>query len=54
MYGVKTTAAGSSGGLAGLTASTGNHIWLLFAAITILFACNALIQFARKPKAHLP
>jgi|1186.fasta_scaffold53038_1 hypothetical protein len=54
MYGMKTTAAGSSGGLASITASTGSHIWLLFAAITIFFACNALLQFARKPKAHRP
>jgi hypothetical protein len=54
MYGMKTTAAGSSGSIAGITAGAGSHIWLLFAAITILFACNALVQFARKSKTHRP
>jgi hypothetical protein len=54
MYGAKTTIAASSSGLAGVAATSSTHIWLLFAAITVLFALSAVAQLARKPKAHRP
>ncbi|GAA2031982.1 hypothetical protein WDZ16_02085 [Pseudokineococcus marinus] len=54
MYGAKTTLATASAGATGTTMATGAGVWVVFAAITVLFALSAVVQFVRPARAHRP